>query len=173
MTLYVYNPARERIGLVEDVRSLQWLSEYQDAGEIKLVCSATEKNRALLVDGNRLYCTEQPESAIIRQTQIDDDGKDAKLTVRAVLSAARWADRVVMATEQVHNAEAGMLSLTTAGDCPASQARPKTLRSLSIRKSPGEVCWMPKSLSLRRQGWAFGRCLRLIRVQRLSRSTRA
>ena len=86
MTLYVYNPARERIGLVEDVRSLQWLSEYQDAGEIKLVCSATEKNRALLVDGNRLYCTEQPESAIIRQTQIDDDGKDAKLTVRAVLS---------------------------------------------------------------------------------------
>ena len=45
MTLYVYNPARERIGLVEDVRSLQWLSEYQDAGEIKLVCSATEKNR--------------------------------------------------------------------------------------------------------------------------------
>lgn len=112
MTLYVYNPARERIGLVEDIRSLQWLSEYQDAGEIKLVCSATEKNRALLVDGNRLYCTEQPESAIIRQTQIDDDGKDAKLTVRAVLSAARWADRVVMATEQVHNAEAGMLSLT-------------------------------------------------------------
>ena len=72
MTLYVYNPARERIGLVEDVRSLQWLSEYQDAGEIKLVCSATEKNRALLVDGNRLYCTEQPESAIIRQTQIDE-----------------------------------------------------------------------------------------------------
>lgn len=113
MTLYVYNPARERIGLVEDIRSLQWLSEYQDAGEIKLVCSATEKNRALLVDGNRLYCTEQPESAIIRQTQIDDDGKDAKLTVRAMLSAARWADRVVMATEQVHNAEAGMLSLTT------------------------------------------------------------
>ena len=113
MTLYVYNPARERIGLVEDIRSLQWLSEYQDAGEIKLVCSATEKNRALLVDGNRLYCTEQPESAIIRQTQIDDDGKDAKLTVRAVLSAARWADRVVMATEQVHNAETGMLSLTT------------------------------------------------------------
>ncbi len=33
--------------------------------------------------------------------------------MRAMLSAARWADRVVMATEQVHNAEAGMLSLTT------------------------------------------------------------
>ncbi len=46
MTLYVYNPARERIGLVEDVRSLQWLSEYQDAGEIKLVCSTQQRKTA-------------------------------------------------------------------------------------------------------------------------------
>ena len=113
MTLYVYDTARQRIGLVEDNRSLQWLSEYQDAGEVKLVCSATEKNRALLADGNRLYCTEQPESAIIRHTQIDDDGKDAKLTVRAVLSAARWADRVVLGTQRIVNVEAGMLALTS------------------------------------------------------------
>lgn len=113
MTLYVYDPALERIGMAEDIRSLQWLSEYQDAGEVKLVCSATAKNRALLQDGNRLYCTEQPESAIIRETQIEDDGRDAALTVRAVLSAARWADRVVMATEQIANAEAGMLALTS------------------------------------------------------------
>ena len=112
MTLYVYNAERQRIGLVEDIRSLQWLSEYGDAGEVKLVCSATEKNRALLADGNRLYCTEQPESAVIRHTEIADDGKDAKLTVRAVLSVARWADRVVMATEPIGNAEAGMLALT-------------------------------------------------------------
>lgn len=113
MTLYVYSSQRERIGLVEDIRSLQWLSEYQGAGEVKLVCSATEKNRALLVDGNRLYCTEQPESAIIRQVEIEDNGKDAWLTVRAVLSTARWGDRVVMATEQVSNVEAGMLALVT------------------------------------------------------------
>lgn len=113
MTLYVYNTALERIGLVEDSRSLQWLSEYQDAGEVKLVCSATEKNRALLADGNRLYCTEQPESAVIRHTQIDDDGKDAKLTVRAVLSAARWADRVVLGTQRISNVESGMLALIT------------------------------------------------------------
>lgn len=112
MTLYVYNTALERIGLVEDSRSLQWLSEYQDAGEVKLVCSATEKNCALLANGNRLYCTDQPESAVIRHTQIDDDGKDAKLTVRAVLSVARWDDRVVLGTQRINNVETGMLSLT-------------------------------------------------------------
>ena len=84
MTLYVYDKALQRAGIVEDIRSLQWLEEYQDAGEAKLVCSATEKNRALLADGNRLYCTEQAESAIVRQAELTDDGKDAELTVRAV-----------------------------------------------------------------------------------------
>ena len=160
MTLYVYNPARERIGLVEDVRSPQWLSEYQDAGEIKLVCSTTEKNRALLVDGNRLYCTEQPESAIIiRQTQIDDDGKDAK-SHRAgqCYPQPAGADRVVMATEQVLTPKPVC--------CPSPPTPPGTARhhrrgqrhrGLSrYAKSPGEVCWMPKSPSLRRQGLGSG-----------------
>lgn len=113
MMLYVYNKMFERIGIVEDLISLQWLSMYREAGEVKLVCSATEKNLALLVDGNRLYCTEQPESAVIRNTEIDDSGKTARLTVRAVLSVARWSSRVVMATENISNVELGMLSLTS------------------------------------------------------------
>lgn len=112
MTLYVYDATPARIGMVEEIRSLQWLSQYGDAGEAKLVCSASPKNRALLAVGNRLFCTEQPESAVILETQVEDDGKDAVLTVRAPLSAARWADRVVLATEHIENAEAGMLALT-------------------------------------------------------------
>lgn len=113
MILYVYDAQFARIGLVEDIRSLQWLELYQDAGEVKLVCSATDKNLSLLVDGNRLYCTEQSESAIIREVSIEDDGKDATITVRALLSVSRWADRIVMATENITNVESGMLGLTT------------------------------------------------------------
>ena len=67
MNLYVYDKNLQRAGIIEDIRSLQWLEEFQDAGEVKLVCSATEKNRTLLADGNRLYCTEHKESAIVRQ----------------------------------------------------------------------------------------------------------
>lgn len=110
MILYVYSGG-VRIGLVEDIYSLQWLSEYQDAGEVKLICSATEKNIALLQDGNRLYCTDHPESAIIRHCETTEEKKEAKLTVRAVLSLARWGDRVIMATENIGNAEAGILQL--------------------------------------------------------------
>ena len=114
-SLFVYGPAPgfARLGIVEDIRSLQWLSEYQDAGEVKLVVSATDKNLELLTDGNRLYCTGQTESAVIRETVVEDSGKDAKLTVRAPLSVARWEERIVMATERVAGVEAGMLGLTS------------------------------------------------------------
>lgn len=129
MTLYVYDKSLVRTGLVEDIDSMQWLSEYQDAGEVKLVCAATEKNRSLLVDGNRLWCTEQPESAVIRETEYSDNGQSQTITVRAVLSAARWADRVVLATEQISNAEAGMLRLTETHrrGLPGTTAAPKGL----------------------------------------------
>lgn len=110
-SLYVYDKSRVRIGVVEDIDSLQWLSPYAEAGEVKLVCAATEKNIALLQDGCRLWCTEQKESAVIRECTIDDTGEDAKCTVRAVHSVARWADRVIMATENIRNVESGMLSL--------------------------------------------------------------
>lgn len=113
MILYVYDTAIQRIGLVEHINSLQWLSEYQGTGEVKLSCAATNKNRELLVDGNRLYCTEQRESAVIREVDTSDDGKSVTLTVRALPSVARWADRVVLATENITKVEPGMLALTT------------------------------------------------------------
>ncbi|MEG0168307.1 MAG: hypothetical protein RR709_10635, partial [Ruthenibacterium sp.] len=110
-SLFVYDENFQPIGVVEDIHSLQWLSEYQSVGEVKLVVSATAKNRLLLHDGYRLFCTQQPESAIICETELTDDGKEAKLTVRAQLSAARWEHRVVMATENITKIESGILAL--------------------------------------------------------------
>ncbi len=139
MTLYVYDTDLHRCGLVEDIRSLQWMSEYQDAGEVKLVCGATAKNRELLADDFRLYCTEQPESALIRQSEVFDDGKDATLTVRAVLSAARWGDRVVMATRRITNVEQGMLELAEQNrrGLPGVTAPPKGIEA----KTDTQISW--------------------------------
>ena len=110
-SLYVYDANFQRIGLVEEIESLQWLSLYAGAGEAKLVCAASAKNRALLRRGRRLWCTEQAESAVITQTELADDGKTAMLTVRAPLSAARWQKRVAMGTAPVGNVEEAMLRL--------------------------------------------------------------
>ncbi|MEF9970515.1 MAG: hypothetical protein RR759_08695, partial [Ruthenibacterium sp.] len=71
-SLFVYDENFQPIGVVEDIHSLQWLSEYQSVGEVKLVVSATAKNRLLLCDGYRLFCTQQSESAIICETELAD-----------------------------------------------------------------------------------------------------
>lgn len=138
-SLYVYDKTLTRIGIVESIESLQWLAEYQDAGEVKLVCGATPKNIDLLRDGFRLCCTDQPESAIIRETTINDTAGGAKITVRAILSAARWDSRVVMATENIVNVEDGMLSLTKKNrrELPGITAQKK---GLSVKTST-QITW--------------------------------
>ena len=62
-SLYVYDEDLLRQGVVEDIDSLQWLSLYAGAGEVKLVGAATDKNLDLLRRGRRLWCTEQPADA--------------------------------------------------------------------------------------------------------------
>lgn len=110
--LYVYNDSRERIGEVRSISSLQWLEQYRDAGELKLVCGATENNIRLLTCGARLINADRPHLVAVVDTieQVDDD-KKSKLTVRAEFSVAAWEWRTVMYTETVTNAEEGMLRI--------------------------------------------------------------
>ena len=110
-SLYVYDEDFLRQGIVEDVDSLQWLSLYRQAGEVKLVCAATDKNLELLRKGRRLWCTDQPESAVIAQIEISDTGEKATMTVRAPLSTSRWERRVAMWTTLVKNVETAMYKL--------------------------------------------------------------
>ena len=110
--IYVYDEDFVTLGIVEDVISLQWLSEYAGEGEIKLIAYATDKNLDLLKKGYRLYTPEHVEAAYIYEIEINDNGRLPDITVRAKSSVARWKDRVVMATENITNVEAAMLGLT-------------------------------------------------------------
>ena len=81
MILYVYDQMLDRIGIVEEITSLQWLEKYQDAGEVKLVCAANAQNIELLAAGNGLFCSEHDEIAKIVQSE---SRNDTELIVRAV-----------------------------------------------------------------------------------------
>ena len=99
------------------------------AGEVKLVCAATDKNLDLLRRGRRLWCTEQPESAVIAQIEISDTGEKATMTVRAPLSTNRWARRVAMWTTLVKNVETAMYKLVNDNrrGLPGASAKPMGL----------------------------------------------
>lgn len=140
MNLYVYSPEKERIGEVRGISSLQWQEVYCGVGEVKLVCGATDANRALLQNGCLLYNTDRPGLlALIVDTEIDDSAKTAKLTVRARMTAARVDERVVMYTESYTDARQGMLDIVSHNlrGLPLAVAAPQGLDMPLI----GQVSW--------------------------------
>lgn len=112
MNLYVYSPAKEWLGEVRGISSLQWLELYSGAGELKLVCGASAWNLSLLKNGSLLRNTDRPHLlARVCSVEIDDRTSTASLTVRAQMTVCRLAERVVMYTEEYTEAEAGMLAI--------------------------------------------------------------
>lgn len=108
---YVYNSAKERIGIIQNDESVQWLENYQSPGEVKVVVRVTEDNLALLVDGNRIYNTDSDTAARISYVSIAEAESEHSIIARADLTAELLSDRVVMATENVTNVEAAMYAI--------------------------------------------------------------
>lgn len=110
--LYVYSGA-ERIGVLQNEKSIQWIENYRNSGEAKIVCVATAENVALLALGNRIYNPDTRTIADIVATDVVEWSGEAELTVRAQTSAAELNRRVIMATEVISNVEAGMRRIYT------------------------------------------------------------
>lgn len=118
---YVYDGAA-RIGILEHWSSVQWLEQYASGGEAKIVAMATPQNVALLAVGRALYNPETGTAAHILSQQIDDKGTSPTITLRGAVGAARLAQRVVMGTVTVKDAETGMRAMVsqTCAACPSS-----------------------------------------------------
>ena len=109
LRLYVYRD-KVRMGMVESASSVQWAPAFADAGEIKLVCGATESNRTLLTKGALLYNPDTPGlAAVILATELESDSR--KLTVRGKFTLQRFAQRVAKGKYTVTDAAAGLLRL--------------------------------------------------------------
>ncbi len=109
---YVYDGA-DRIGILEHWSSVQWLEQYASGGEAKIVAMATPQNVALLAVGRALYNPETGTAAHILSQQIDDKGASPTITLRGAVGAARLAQRVVMGTVAVKDAETGMRAMVS------------------------------------------------------------
>ena len=108
---FIYDKSKARAGMLQNEDSVQWLENYQSPGEVKIEARATPENKRLLADGNRIYNTDSDTVARITHTDIADTATGQIITARAQLTAALLGDRVVMATENITAAEAGMYSL--------------------------------------------------------------
>lgn len=112
--LLVLTPDKVPAGEARSRKSLQWREAYAGSGEAKLVCAATPNNLGILQEGSILQLSDRPESlAVILAVKTENVKGKATMTVRAKPTACRLADRVLMHTREIDNAEAGMLSMAS------------------------------------------------------------
>jgi len=107
--VYVYHGA-QRVGLVGNVISLQWMPEWEDVGEVKMVCSLTTKNRQLLQKWETLYNPDTPDLAAII-VYVNADTSKSTITVLGQFSLRRFKQRVAKGSRIITDAAAGLLEL--------------------------------------------------------------
>ena len=109
LRLYVYHEG-VRVGMVESADSLQWMPAFDDLGEFKLVCAATEKNRTLLIMDTLLYNPDTPGLAAV-VLAVEADGDNHKLTVRGRFSLCLFSRRIAKGSRTITDGAAGLLEI--------------------------------------------------------------
>lgn len=126
MAFYIYRDGI-RIGILQNVSSVQWLENYQSPGEAKIVADVTDENLELLVIGNRIYNPDTGAAMIIQASDLQEKASERSIVIRAVSPSVLLEHRVVMATEKIQLAEAGIYSIYSKNrrDLPIGTAAPK------------------------------------------------
>ena len=107
--VYVYHDG-QRVGMVRGVNSLQWMPEWADVGEIKMVCALTAQNQQLLQQWETLYNPDTPNLAAII-ISVNSNTTKSTITVRGQFSLRRFKQRVAKGSRTITDAAAGLLEL--------------------------------------------------------------
>ncbi len=110
-SFYIFNAARERVGVLQHENAVQWLENYQSPGEVKIDAQATADNLEKLIDGNRIYNPDTDTVARICHVDTVQSESEDLITARANITSKLLSDRVVMATENVTLVEPAMYAI--------------------------------------------------------------
>lgn len=76
MDLYVLNPDREIIGLIDDASSVIWTPRYKTAGDFEIYVRATTYNLSLLQPGNYIMRLDSDMVGIVQNIQLTTDAEN-------------------------------------------------------------------------------------------------
>lgn len=110
--LIVYN-ADGPAGMVDAIDTVQWMDEYKDVGEIKILCAATGNNLALLQQWRLVYNPDTPNIVGLItyvKKSLSDKGK-LQIEARGSMSVCRWAQRIVYGSISFSDAAEGIMTL--------------------------------------------------------------
>lgn len=107
MELYVFNPALERIGVIEEISSLLWTRNYQTVGELNLTVPYRDDYAGLLVDGNLLMKSHGNEAMQIGYRNINQNAQKAEQIEVRGKTLMCWLDRRVILAQIISSGLTG------------------------------------------------------------------
>ena len=98
MELYLFNPDRELMGIIESYEYLRWTRQYAKCGSFELKAIASDENIALLKIGNILWKNDDAEAGIIEYLEMALQEQEY-ITVIGRFATSLLARRIIWGTE--------------------------------------------------------------------------
>lgn len=98
MELYIFDPTRRLLGVVDDFEYLRWTRRYSACGAFELKAVATDNNLALLKPGHILWKSDDAEAGYIELLELAMDEQES-ITVAGRFATSLLARRIVWGTE--------------------------------------------------------------------------
>lgn len=96
--VYIYDLNFNFVGTIDSFKSLMWTRKYFEAGEFKLVVSASKDNVEFLQINRILIRNNYTEAAIIETVEYSDNGNDEDLTITGSFLSIILNRRIVKST---------------------------------------------------------------------------
>jgi hypothetical protein len=110
MQYYIYGPVGIKLGLLQDVTSIQWNPRYYDSGQFEIHARPTEFNMKYLCKKNRIVCRDRNEIGFIEYVYCNE--KDDDMEIRGHMD--NLEDRINTSTVKVTNVEKSLLDAVSA-----------------------------------------------------------
>lgn len=124
MELYIYSPAMERLGLVDEITSLVWTRRYSRSGEFKLLLPWTGKHGELLKLGRLVMKRGGGEAGEIQYINVSKSADGAQtMEVQGKFLISWLGKRILTAPVQTQGAAHAILTALVADNCTGEGAR--------------------------------------------------
>lgn len=108
---WIYNKENQKIGLLQDTYSIQWMPRYSETGTAEINARATDDNREMLVVGNYIVHQTRKEICFIENVFIDDFENGGSIRASGRMNQLHW--RTNTKTKHLRNTDELMELYTT------------------------------------------------------------
>jgi hypothetical protein len=98
MQVYIFNPGRQLVGVIESFEYLRWTRKYSEPGNFEMKAVADSRNAAVLQIGGYIWKSDDQEIGMIERLVMEQTTAEI-ITISGRFSTALLAKRIIWGTE--------------------------------------------------------------------------